>query len=209
MDKSLQRSGAEFCGNNKGTLAARCIDTKEVLVLSNCHKAGMNEITKQQKDGSVTNIHCPESISFYCKIMGGVDIADQMAGMYELDRKSSKWWRKVFFRSLMFASVNSWIIYRELRGHPEMPLLDFIIDLSEEMIECGQRLNPNKRSMRNGRRSKRARIMENVGEHLPIEGTTRRRCVGCADKGREKRTKTLCSHCKTPSCKDCFATCHS
>ena len=44
---------------------------------------------------------------------------------------------------------------------------------------------------------------------LPIEGTARRRCVGCADKGREKRTKTLCSHCQTPFCKDCFATCHS
>jgi len=39
------------------------------------------------------------------------------------------------------------------------------------------------------------KLMKNVGEHLPVEGKTRRRCAGCAQKGLEKRIKTLCKSC--------------
>ena len=209
MDKVLERGEADFSGNNKGTLAARWIDTKEVLVLSNCHNADMTQVSKKQKDGSTKETPCPESIKFYRKIMGGVDIADQMAGVYDLDRKSLKWWKKVFYRLLLFTSVNAWIIYKEVKRHPQKPLFDFIVSLAEELIENGQKFNPNKRSLKSGRRSKRARSMENVGLHLPVEGNTRRRCVGCADHGREKRTKTLCCQCQLAYCKNCFAFCHN
>ena len=50
--------------------------------------------------------------------MGGVDLADQMAGLYDLDRKSLKWWKKVIFRSLIFSSVKAWVVYKELQRKP-------------------------------------------------------------------------------------------
>ena len=52
-----------------------------------------------------------EAIIFYRKVMGGVDSADQMAGLYDLDRKPLKWWKKVIFQHLMFTSVNAWVVY--------------------------------------------------------------------------------------------------
>ncbi|CAH2002393.1 unnamed protein product [Acanthoscelides obtectus] len=32
--------------------------------------------------------------------MGGVDLSDQMSSLYEIDRKSQKWWRKTFYKLL-------------------------------------------------------------------------------------------------------------
>jgi len=121
--------------------------------------------------------------------MGGVDLADQMAGLYDLDRKSLKWWKKVFYRFLLFAVVNSWVVHKELQRKPKMAFLDFLCDLSESLIAKGQSGNPVKRSSRSGRCSKRVKLMKNVGEHLPVEGKTRRRCAGCAQKRTREKNK--------------------
>lgn len=37
------------------------------------------------------------AIAFYNEIMGGVDLADQMSGVYDKGRKSCKWWKKVYY----------------------------------------------------------------------------------------------------------------
>ena len=71
----------------EGLLCVHWKDTKDVLLMSNCRK---------QKDGTVKEVACPVPIAFYKKYMGGADHADQMIGLYDLDRKSRKWWRKIF-----------------------------------------------------------------------------------------------------------------
>jgi len=108
---------------------------------------------RRKKDGSRETIACPEAIVLYRKIMGGVDLADQMAGLYDLDCKSLKWWKKVFYLFLLFAVVNSWVVHKELQRKPKMAFLDFLCDLSESLIAKGQSGNPVKKSSRSGRRS--------------------------------------------------------
>jgi hypothetical protein len=107
---------------------------------------------------------------------------------------------KVFYRLLMFSAVKSWVIYKELNRQPKKPLLDFLVELAEALIARGQLRCPVRRHLGSGRRSKRARSMENVGTHVPTERQKRRRCAGCAQKGKEKRTKTLRMGCNTPYC---------
>ena len=58
----------------------------------NCHEPEETKITRKKKDGSLQNVACPVPIAFYNKYMGGVDHADQMIGLHDLDRKSQKWW---------------------------------------------------------------------------------------------------------------------
>ena len=123
--------------------------------------------------------------------MVGMDLADQMAELYDLERKSLKWWKKVFYRFFLFAAVNSWVIHKELQCKPKMAFLDFLCELSESLITKGQSCNPVKSSSRSGRLSKQVKLMKNVGEHLPVERKTCRKCTGCAQKGIEKRTQTL------------------
>lgn len=43
----------------------------------------------------ICHVQCLEMIAFYSQNMGGVDLIDQLCGLYELDRKSTKWWQKV------------------------------------------------------------------------------------------------------------------
>ncbi|GFR04277.1 rho guanine nucleotide exchange factor 10-like protein [Trichonephila clavata] len=81
-------------------------------MLSNCHEVKYAKVNRTMRDGSKEEFECPVAIEFYNKIMGGVDLEDQRANVYELNRKSCKWWKKSnFFRLLMSAVVNSWIAY--------------------------------------------------------------------------------------------------
>ncbi|XP_035226778.1 piggyBac transposable element-derived protein 3-like [Stegodyphus dumicola] len=83
--KLSKRGEAEFLITKNGTLCARWLDSKEVMMLSNCHEAKYTKVNRTMKDGSKEEFECPVAIEFYNKIMGGVDLADQMANVYELD----------------------------------------------------------------------------------------------------------------------------
>ncbi|GFQ75508.1 piggyBac transposable element-derived protein 4 [Trichonephila clavata] len=109
--------------------------------------------------------------------MGGVDLADQMVSIvYGLDRKSCKLCKKVFFRLLMRAVINSWIAYCELK-HRKTPLLDFIVPLAEALMASGK-LNAQYQHRRGTRRpSKTSRSLLNVGDHLPVATKTQRRPI--------------------------------
>jgi len=39
-------------------------------------------------------------VADYNKDMGGVDKADMLRSIYDLDRKSRKWWHRLFFAML-------------------------------------------------------------------------------------------------------------
>ena len=49
--------------------------------------------------------------------MNFVDKFDQMKTTYEIDRKSHKWWHKIFFYFLDAATVNAFIIAKELMSY--------------------------------------------------------------------------------------------
>ena len=206
FDDKLKRGEYQFRGNGNGTIAVRWMDTKEVIVLSNCHSNSVGEVSKKQKDGSIKTIDCPDPIMFYRKVMGGVDRADQMAGIYDLDRRSNKWWKKVVYRSLMITAVNSWVIYKELHRNCNMPFLDFLVDLAECLIKRGGMHCAKRRSV--GRPSLRNNHLTLVGKHIPEQGKSRRRCAACARQKKEKRTKIMCMECKLPYCLACFTKVH-
>ncbi|GFS35902.1 rho guanine nucleotide exchange factor 10-like protein [Trichonephila inaurata madagascariensis] len=135
--------------------------------------------------------------------MGGVDLSDQMANVYELDRKSCEWWKKVFVCLLMSAVVNSWIAYSELK-HRKTPLLDLIVPLAEALVSYGKLNAQYKRRRGTGRPSKTSRSLLNVGDHLPVTTKTRRHCRTCAQQKKESRTNIMCTMCNVPLCIDCF-----
>lgn len=65
-------------------------DTKVVCVLSNCYSNQLTIVTKTQRDGKKVAVQCPGTIAFYGDIIGAVDLADQVQGLYELHRRSTK-----------------------------------------------------------------------------------------------------------------------
>lgn len=208
MKEKLQRGQSTFRCTNSGLCCVKWQDTKEVIVISNCHKPDLTTVSKKTKTGERQPVECPEAIAFYRQKMGGVDRADQLVGLYDHDRKSNKWWKKVFYTCLNMCAVNAWIVYNDLRRETtKTPFLTFLVSLAEEIIAEGIQntaLPPPKR----GPPSKKRKIYGAVPLHLPVEGQTRRRCSRCSEEKRQKRTKTICQECNIPLCKDCFMLYH-
>ena len=65
--------------------------------MSNCHKPEETVTTRKQKGGSRQEIACSIPITFYNKYVGGVDHADQMIGLYDLERTAENGGEKYFF----------------------------------------------------------------------------------------------------------------
>lgn len=74
-------------------------------MLSNYHIANVIPVNKTLKDSSKISVPCPEMVASYRGIMERIDLGVEMMGLYELDRKSNKWWKKVF---IMVVVVNLW-----------------------------------------------------------------------------------------------------
>jgi len=48
--------------------------------------------------------------------MGGEDHADQLRVTYGVDRRSKKWWHRLFWGMIVILFVNAYIIYKDLNG---------------------------------------------------------------------------------------------
>ena len=77
--------------------------------------------------------------------MRGVNHVAQMASLYDLDKKSLKWWKELLYWLLMFAAVNAWIIFHQLHldGRTSHMELEGVIhhvqsngDKNQEVKDC-------------------------------------------------------------------------
>ena len=89
-------------------------DTKHVSFLSNVHSSHGNcTISRKLRKGGQVNLPCPPCAVDYNKNMGAVDRHDQLVRNYAIDRKSRRWWGRMFVNFLDAIMVNAYIIYKE------------------------------------------------------------------------------------------------
>lgn len=206
----LKRGESEFRVSKYGIVAARWMDSKEVIALSNCHQPVNTTVKRKQKDGNKIDVNCPEIIAMYNEIMGGVDLSDQKVSVYDLNRKALKWWKKVFYKLMMTAAVNGHIVYQEITKK-KTPFLPYLVNLAEQLVMDGRQTAKITRKTPSigGPRSKRSKLMLNIGDHMPEERQGRRRCIKCSQSKIDKRTKYVCSACEVPLCQACFTPFHN
>ncbi|KAF2890783.1 hypothetical protein ILUMI_15390, partial [Ignelater luminosus] len=92
--EKLSRGDSQFRVNNEGAIVCRWQDTKDALAISNCFSDTTTEVKRTMKDGTRKDVPCPAMLQFYNANMGGVDLTDQIVGLYDFDRKSGKLWKK-------------------------------------------------------------------------------------------------------------------
>lgn len=225
-DKDMIQSEIDFAQcDDTSIIKWKDRGTKSVSVISTMHNPlDTSEVSRNNKDGTSKIVTCPNAIVDYNKYMGGVDRFDQLLETYNLSWKSRRWWMRIFFYFLDASIVNSYVIYKEtllLSSPHSKPIshLAFRSKLASNMIGYfSSRQKPGVSPSVYGqarKKDKRARTssvpnrtkFSNLGEHLPIKGTSRR-CSFCSTSKNPKRSQIICRKCEVALCLECFAPFH-
>ena len=114
-DTSMSRGDMDHRMTSSGISCCKWMDKKAGLIIFSIHDPTQKlDVSRKQKDGSKKRFPCPVPIVDYNKHMGYVDLSDMLKGLYDIDRKSKKWWMQIFLHLLDISIVNSFLIYKEL-----------------------------------------------------------------------------------------------
>jgi len=89
-------------------------DRRDVTLLTTAHSRSASTVMKRPKGSKEkVPVACPTCVVDYNSFMGGVDLTDQYLSYYTLtNRKTVKWWKKVFWRLIDMSILNSFIIFK-------------------------------------------------------------------------------------------------
>lgn len=219
-DKMMKRGDTDYSVSNDKLCCLKWRDKRTVHLLSNFHDpADEVQVNRKEKDGAITKVNCPAALQEYNKNMNFVDKFDQLKGQYEVDRKSRKWWHRIFFHLLDCSVVNAFIIFREHAGSEKMTLKDFRRSLVRQMT-AEALLDPTdkrKSSVGAGAELKKFKpfvdfaMRTTASNHQPTRCSPRR-CANCSTKAHPSRTIWMCQTCNVPLClrkeKNCFSEFH-
>ena len=148
--------------NREMTMVGRCLEECNKVSTVTCRVKGQSPKMPAP---------CLEIIKDYNSSMGGVDLRDQKAAAYKLDRKSSggRYYLRLFFDLIDISVVKLHAIYKVL--YPKgMELLDFKIVLAKSLIGT---YNSRSRNTPVSHVSRREVLPASVSLHLPVLQTTR------------------------------------
>jgi hypothetical protein len=200
-------------------------DTKDVHILTTAfNPANCGTVKRTQKDGSITQVSCPEVVYEYTKRMGGVDRFDERRGRYNVSRRSRRWWMRIFYFLVDSSIVNALILFNSVRPDDHVSMLQFREQLFRELV--GSFTSRCRRSSLDGgqyirRRTKHSALpskpfgvpnairFKSVGIHMPESISSFRRCRYCSSRKNNKRSRIACSTCGVALCiTPCFRDFH-
>lgn len=180
------------------------MDTREVSVCSTIHPAFSGEtVQRRVKDGdgrwAVRNIPCPTPVMAYNKLMGGVDLSDQLIQYYSAHRKTARWYKTILLHFLDTATTNAYILHREMnRVKKVQPTAhkDFMEELAGQL--CGM----DKASVPQSRRVHHIPVPIVTGTDDRQKATKGRlKCQRCLQEEKRRRdTPWRCQACNVPLC---------
>lgn len=217
-DKSMERGDTDWSVSDDSLCCLKWKDKRIVYLLTNFHDLCIEvEVNRKNKDGTVSKVSCPAALQDYNQHMNFVDKFDQRKGQYEIDRKSRKWWHRIFFHLLDCSVVNAFLVYRELEGVEQFTLKDFRRCIVTSLTADAQVSRKRKSSntvlvqIKNSKPYVAPAVRVLHSEHQP-KRCTMRRCGLCSTKAKPSRTSWMCETCNVPLClrenKDCFAAYH-
>jgi len=181
-------------------------DNKIVNMITTIHKnlsakGFCSRRTKVNDQFRPIHVSQPNVVADYNKYMGGVDRSDQMIGKYKVLRKTSKYWKTLFYHFLDIARVNSFIMFQEFRrknsdiSELHRPIkygqLDFTVELIKQLgeIEDNDPVPLYEKSR------------DTQHQLVPAFTNIQRNCVRCYRLSKvQNRTKVKCEKCDKYFC---------
>lgn len=218
-DKKMGKGEYEFRTSNTGLRWIKWMDKKAVYFLSNYHDPSEATVVhRRQKDGSLLPIACPMVCADYNQHMGYVDYSDRLLSTYKIDRKSKKWWVRLFWYFVDLTIINSFIIYKEKNLQPSLTLKKFRLRLTEQLVGHklsslkGRKRVDSERDISSRKPQVNLEKRQSQSSHMPVYITSKRRCVQCSTNNNQVRCQWICKTCNVPLClsstKNCFLSYH-
>jgi hypothetical protein len=202
-------------------LAVKYHDKRDVHMLSTIHEATMAVLS--QRDRNNEYIAKPTCIVDYVSKMGGVDLSDQINQYDSCLRKTTKWYKKLFFHLFNLCIINAYLLYTKFTDEDKLDSHQFKVELAKAFInEAPNAPTPN---ICQGRKHTGDRPLHLRERHFPDNipakpGAKRLRpsrdCFACNTKKsirdgfKRKQTSFWCPDCEKPLCiLKCFRVYHS
>lgn len=132
MAEKLKKGELTFRSTSDKLLAVKYCDKREVYMLTTAYDYNTAPTGKVDRSTD-SQIMKPECIVRYNKFMGAVDKTDMLLHSVECIRRTTKWYKKLFFHFLDLALLNSHVLYKEITKK-SIPLAKFQTDLIREIL---------------------------------------------------------------------------
>lgn len=132
MAEKLKKGELTFRSTSDKLLAVKYCDKREVYMLTTAYDNSTAPTGKVDRSTG-RQIMKPECIVRYNKFMGAVDKTDMLLHSVECIRRTTKWYKKLFFHFLDLALLNSHVLYKAITKK-SIPLAKFQTDLIREIL---------------------------------------------------------------------------
>lgn len=195
--------------------------TRDVFMLST--KCGADMVDSGKRDRDDQPILKPGCILDYNKNKTGVDTSDQLASYHPFERRTVKWYKKLFFRFLSLVEVNRYLLYKKItaaQAPDQRKPLDheaFTRQLVKDLLAGTQHGTTTKPRGRPSTQLAPERLVPADHQHFPalIPATPSRcgplrQCVVCKTIEVRKMSRYLCTTCQVCLCVvPCFQLYHT
>lgn len=134
----------------------------------------------------------PLPIVKYNTYMKGVDRSDQMLAYYPSERKTLRWYKKIFVHIIQMAMINAMKLHNFANPGASMTLYDFRMSVIEALLPPPDQPAPERPRKSRGRELHVMSMIEGTDSR---NRQKRKRCRICHSEGREKRTPYFCAQC--------------
>ena len=213
-DKRLKK-GERICKTAHNILATKWKDKRDVFTLSTIDNDVMVDTTNARSGHHDHEVMKPQSVVTYNRSKAGVDKHDQLASYYPFQRKTLKWWKKMFFWLFQMGLVNAHKLFLISNPISKMTFSKYLTIIANTLPSLP--LNENIPIPPAANEPRRCNHGDHFPKRIPPNGTKTnptRRCTHCSDKpgpeGKKPRKETSwkCHECDIPLCVECFRPYH-
>uniref|UniRef100_A0A1B6E873 Uncharacterized protein n=1 Tax=Clastoptera arizonana TaxID=38151 RepID=A0A1B6E873_9HEMI len=169
----------------EGICVGKWKDKRDVLYISSEHENTM--AVCHNRFGQPRNKPLP--IIQYNAYMKGVDRSDQMLSYYPCERKTLRWYKKVFFHFIQLILVNGWVLNNQI-NNDRLPLYDFRLRVIKALIP-----QDLQRPIQVSTKKRPCHVLSKNEERDAKGIRKRKRCRMCSKEKKRTSTVYYCPQC--------------